>query len=129
MTEVSVNRTQIDTGDPVSITVIVENTGTTPERYNVRPVLFGEVIRDREILIPAGETRTTRFIVRLMAVGEYQMRVGNETATIVVTDDGTPTPVSPTQGTASGFTVLTVLVTLIGLGLGALRHRRVTALK
>jgi PKD repeat protein len=118
VTDVETAAETVAPNQQVEIRAVVENTGGKRGTYNASLTLFGDVAEVKRVTVPAGESKTVTFSRRMAAPGEYTASVGNESATIRVTEGGGgETPANPvTNGRRPEYTAAFVVVTLVGLG-------------
>jgi PGF-CTERM protein len=123
--DVSVNESTIAAGEQVAVTATVENTGSRTVEETVALTLFGEQVATRTVEVPGGETREVTFVRQIDAAGAYTAKVGNETAVVEVTDEGSDDGPSAPEVPIPGFGVGAAVVALIAAVLLArLRKRR-----
>lgn len=89
-TDVVPARTDLDltvanAGEPAEIEVPIHNSAGQDRTETVRLSVDGEVVDERELRIPAGETRIARFRYRFPAAGTYEIAVdGRPVGTVTV---------------------------------------------
>jgi PGF-CTERM protein len=112
--DVALNASTIAVGEQVAITATVENTGSKAGEQTVALTLFGEQVATETVEIPAGETREVTFVRQVDSTGTYTAKVGGETATFEVTeqgegDDGPKAPDVPVPGFGVGVALLSLV--------------------
>ena len=88
VTDVSLNRSTIETGERVTVTATVENTGGEPGERAVTLTMFGKQVAAKNVTVPAGGTAEVTFVRQVNAAGNYTVEVGGQTASLGVTGDG-----------------------------------------
>ncbi|MEZ3114692.1 choice-of-anchor D domain-containing protein [Halobaculum sp. MBLA0147] len=84
-------------GEAVSLSVDVENPGSTPATFDAPLTIEGVVVDDRLVSIPAGERVTVEYTRSFARPGNYSVSIGEaNVGTVSVVDpatlDSTPTP-------------------------------------
>jgi len=124
VTDVSVSRSQVRTGESFSVNATVENSGYATGTTRVELVLFDEVVATRNVTVAEGETATVTFERSIASPGTYEAIVGNHSVNISVAG-ATETNTSQTTGTTTGSTPgLGPLGALVALLLAAVLFAR-----
>ncbi|GAB7008716.1 hypothetical protein [Halorubrum trueperi] len=77
-------------GETLALSVIASNTGGVAGTYDLSLTVDGEVVETRNGTLDAGDERVERFERTFTNPGEYAVRIGGETLTVVVSE---PAPV------------------------------------
>ena len=108
----------VESGNTVTVTAKVTNSGGAAGAYTVTLTAFGEIVDSKELTLAAGESRSVTFVRRIGSPGVYELSVNGENATLQVTGS-TPTGMeTTTDGTTvnesgqPGFGAITALIVL-----------------
>jgi PGF-CTERM protein len=115
--DVALNESSIAAGETVEITATVENAGTAPAEREVALTLFGKQVATRTVEVPAGETKQVRFVRRVSSAGTYAAKVGNQSATLTVSESGGAESDGPAAPDVPGFGVGISVVALLAAAL------------
>ncbi|WP_281194220.1 PGF-CTERM sorting domain-containing protein [Halorubrum sp. F4] len=77
-------------GETLALGVDVSNTGGVEGAYDLSLSVGGETVETRDGTVDAGEATTERFEHAFAEPGEYTVRVGGETLTVVVSEPADP---------------------------------------
>jgi hypothetical protein len=69
------------TGNTVSISATVQNTGEEAGVFDAELVLNGKVVGNQEVMLQAGETKQVRFVVSRLSPGDYRVQLAGLTGT------------------------------------------------
>jgi hypothetical protein len=102
----SVNRSTVQPGDAVRVTVAVANDADLPGESTVSVAADGGVLDSRTVRLGPGATRTLALDVRFDSPGERTLTVGNRSADVTVSGDGRDGTDGPngSSGTGAGTT-------------------------
>ncbi len=89
---------QLVTGETLDLTLLAQNTGGVDGSYELSLTIDGEAVDARSGTVAAGGESTERFEHAFTEPGEYAVRVGSETLTVVVSE---PAPVAVRDVAAS----------------------------
>lgn len=98
LTDLRVDRTEVDPGEPVGVEATVANEASVPARADLRLRVDGETREERSVALDAGETRTVTFAVRLEQGGEHTVALGGREVSILVVERNDPTLEQPGFG-------------------------------
>ncbi len=82
----------VNTGETVTITVDVQNTGTSAGEIDVDLFINDEVADSRSVSLDAGEQRTVTFTISEEEAGRYDVQIGETTAFFEVEERVIPAP-------------------------------------
>ena len=113
VTSVRVNNQTVRPGDPVTVTVVVANTGNATGSYTAALRVAGGALNESDtahrdnVTVPAGENRTLTLATAFDQPGEYDVRAGNRTRVVTVnettenpqTDPPADSPTETPEGT------------------------------
>ncbi|QCJ48510.1 PGF-CTERM sorting domain-containing protein [Haloprofundus sp. MHR1] len=118
------SRSPVPSGEPVTFVATLENPTPQPANHTVRLRLFGEIADVKTVTVPAGETVTVQFTRTILATGEHTARVGDQTATVSVTESqvATDEPETTSSTGVPGFGVGVALAALLAVAALALRR-------
>lgn len=104
VTELSVDRTRVQTGDTVTVDAMVTNNGTAGGVGTVQFRAFGDTVTTKQVSVAPGQTRTVQFTQEFAAPGKFQIGVNNQTTTITVnrSPDWEATPANDAGTITSG---------------------------
>lgn len=111
ITSATLDQTTIQTGDRVTVTAAIENTGEAEGTVTAVLLVNGQVITQQPVTIPPGETRDVSFVRQFTNAGTFMISVSGTTAGQVTvqapaTPTATPSPETPTA-TAPPTTAVT----------------------
>ncbi|MFC5134068.1 MULTISPECIES: PGF-CTERM sorting domain-containing protein [Haloferacaceae] len=87
---VDVDPVRLVAGETLALGVDVSNTGGVEGAYDLSLSVGGETVETRNGTVGAGEATTERFEHAFAEPGEYTVRVGGETLTVVVSEPADP---------------------------------------
>ncbi len=100
VTDLSISPSSALSGEDVTVSVSVQNTGTTTQVYPANLYINSTIEAAQSVTLDAGETRVVSFTTQRDATGTYQVRVerllGEFTVGQVTPPTATPTSVPPT---------------------------------
>jgi PGF-CTERM protein len=127
VTSLSLNQTDLTTGESVLVEAEVRNDGAAAGTGSVGLTVFGEQVTAEEVSLEPGETTTVTFVQRFDAVGEYDVIVGDQSQTVTVGTasggTGGGDPGEETTTTTPGFGLAVAVLALLGAALLATRRR------
>ncbi|MDG6243815.1 MAG: S-layer protein domain-containing protein [Methanolobus sp.] len=82
----------VRTGEDVTVTVDVMNTGTSAGQTDVMLLINGAVAGSENVSLDAGEETTLTFTISQDEAGSYEVQVGDSTAVFVVEKSALPAP-------------------------------------
>jgi hypothetical protein len=86
VTDLSISPTSIETGDLVTIKVLVTNTGEASGTYTVTLNLNGAAVETRDITLDGGNSQTVTFTTTAKTAGTYTVDVDGLTGSYTVTE-------------------------------------------
>jgi hypothetical protein len=87
-----VEPTEVTTGDTLTITAVVENTGGSEGTYNAVLTVDDDIVETKEVTLAAGETQMATFSLVVTEAGTYQLGVGELSAGLTVNEELEPAP-------------------------------------
>lgn len=114
VTDLAVNRSAVDPGDDVAVTVTLRNDGQTPAAGSVPVQVGGETVGTVSVALDAGAEATRTVTVSFGDSGRQRVTAGGQGATVSVGEVGVTGP---------GFGPAAVLVALALLAAHAVRRR------
>ena len=115
VTDLRTNRSTLQPGEAVAVTVDLENARTIPARRELSITANGETVATRTVRLAGRATETVTVPVRLDAAGEVKLAAGERSATVTVA--------TPTAGAAGpGVGPVGAVLALVLAGLLARRH-------
>lgn len=134
VTDASLSSETVETGETVTVSATVENTGSESGTITLELTADGETITTREVTVDAGSTQTVEFETSFDEAGEYGIAVNDVSAgtlTVEAPDEATPTAAATNTPTPPGgdggggpVTIAIVLIGLLALGAGAYLYFR-----
>jgi uncharacterized membrane protein len=82
----------VRTGEDVTVTVDVMNTGTSAGQTDVQLLINGTVAGSENVSLDAGEETTVTFTISQDEAGSYEVQVGDSTAVFEVETSALPAP-------------------------------------
>jgi hypothetical protein len=118
----SVNPQQTTTGQPVTITTNVVNTGDESGNYNVVLKINGQVEQSRMVSVGPQGTQPVKFTVTKAQPGTYSVNIGDQKINLVVTGASS----RPSAGTGEGllFTAAMAVIAILVVLLIIISRRR-----
>ncbi|MFB6220576.1 MAG: CARDB domain-containing protein [Halolamina sp.] len=118
VTEVRVDRSEVERGGTVTVTATVENQESVPGNRTVVFTRDGESVTEQVVQLDPGEQTTVSAQVRMPDGGEHRLGAGEQTVTVRVTTE-TPTETEegtePTEVPVPGFGVPAVVAAVAAL--------------
>ncbi len=106
VTNVTLNRTELNTGEPVTINATVENRGESPGSYTAGLAVNGAVVATTDSSpMPANETRTVTFQYAFNRTGEFSLSVNGTTGGTVTVGSGGGGLLAPVTGVLSSLPI------------------------
>lgn len=104
VTRLSVEPTQIQTGESVTVEATVANTGTAAGDGAVPFKAFGEVVTVKQVSLAPGQTQTVTVHQQFASPGRFQVGAGNRTTTVSVqpSADWQPSPTDESGASSAG---------------------------
>ncbi len=84
LSNLAINPAQVITGEPVTISIIVKNTGGLKSSYTLTLKVNGEIEQSKEVTLADGESKQVSFSVARDEPGTYPIVVGGLTAEFTV---------------------------------------------
>jgi hypothetical protein len=84
VTSLNVTPTEVTTGETVSITVVVENTGGSEGTYSAVLTIDGATVETKEVVLAAEASKTVSFSLVKDTPGTYQVGIGGLTSSLTV---------------------------------------------
>ncbi len=97
LSELVINPAQAEVGEPVTISVIVQNTGQLEGSYTLVLEIDGKMGQSQEIILAAGESRQASFTVIKDEPGTYTIALDGLTGEFTVLAPASPPPSVPTS--------------------------------
>ncbi len=89
VTDLSINPTEVSTGEKVTISATVTNAGDLTDTYGVTLKIGGVAVEVREVEVLGGESETVSFSVVLNAAGTYTVEIASLSGSFVVREGAT----------------------------------------
>ena len=121
ISNLSIEPPEVYSGKPVSITVLVTNTGGKSGTYPITLKIAGKVESTKDVIVAAGSNKTASFTVIKEELGIYQVEVEGLKGSFTVKGGVAPAPLS---WISHYWWAILVGVVLIGLLAYFLRRRR-----
>ena len=91
-TNLEISPILVKTGEEVTVTVNVANTGTAEGDKDVKLMINGTTVGTQSVTLDAGEETTLTFTTSMEEAGTYEVQVGDATATLDVEKSSIPAP-------------------------------------
>ncbi len=104
LSELAINPAQVETGEPVTISAIVQNTGELEGSYTLTLRINGVIEQSQEITLAAGESRQVSFTVIKHTPGTYAIAVDGLSGEFTVLAPAS----SPTEGHLQWWVMLPI---------------------
>ena len=116
---VKINPPEAGSGENVSISVTVLNSGGASGSYNLVLKINGLIENTQEITVPAGVSRDINFDVTKDVAGTYQVDINGLTGSFIVTKNSTTTMTTTQITTTPGPVKTANSMRVLAIGLGA----------